>query len=511
MSKKVRTRFAPSPTGYLHVGGARTALFNFLYAKSQGGDFIIRVEDTDQERSTEGSEQIILDSMEWLGIKSDEGPREGGPHAPYRQSERLDTFNQYKDQLLENGKAYKCFCSDTELSSKQEQAKKMGLPYLYDGKCRGLTDTEVDKGIKDGEKFTVRFKVDAREIIVQDKVQGKVKFDSRLIGDFIIIKSNGFPSYNYAVVIDDHAMEISHIIRGVGHLSNTPRQIMIHEALGFELPVYAHISEIVGTDKKKLSKRRGATSVLLFKKLGYLPEAFVNYMSLLGWYPRDGVEYMPSGEINAKFDLAHCSRAPAMFDFFDTVRAEKDEVDVSELSLEKISKYINPRSKLQWFNNRYIRDRDIDDLWSLALEFLQADDFIAALIKKDEAQVKKSVESVRVYINSIPDLIPFLHELFQEIDSIKNPEALELVQSDAGKTVVQAFTGELELKKPARPEEFSAAMKAAGASAGVKGRGLFMPIRIASTARMQGLELPQLFSILGWQAVVERILKLTKN
>lgn len=286
---EVRTRFAPSPTGYLHIGGARTALFNYLYAKAKGGSFIIRIEDTDQERSTKESEKIILEALEWLGIKADEGPQEGGSYGPYRQSERLEIYKKYTQYLLERHLAYPCFCTDEELEAKQERSKKLGIPHVYDGKCRNLSAKEVEEKIQKGIPYAIRFKVEPKEIVVDDIVQGRVKFDSRLIGDFIIVKSDGFPSYNYAVVIDDYEMKITHVIRGVGHLSNTPRQILIHEALGLPLPKYAHISEIVGTDKKKLSKRRGATSVMFFKELGYLSEALVNYMALLGWYPEDAV------------------------------------------------------------------------------------------------------------------------------------------------------------------------------------------------------------------------------
>ncbi|MCB0031992.1 MAG: hypothetical protein KDE28_28980, partial [Anaerolineales bacterium] len=330
------------------------------------------------------------------------------------------------------------------------------------------------------------------------------------IGDFIIIKSNGFPSYNYAVVIDDNEMEISHVVRGVGHLSNTPRQVMIYEALGWDLPVYAHISEIVGTDKKKLSKRRGATSVMFFKDLGYLPQAFVNYMALLGWYPRDGVEHMQLADLERKFDLAHCSKSPAMFDFFLTVKYGEDDFDPAGLSPQELDACTNKKSKLNWLNNRYIRDTPVAELWPLLESELSAHPVLAAVASRDLATLHKSIDAVKVYVTSLRELAPYLNELFEPVKQITDTEALELIQSAEGRAVVDAFATELATAQPTEPDAFIAAMKAAGKAAGAKGRGLFMPIRIAVTGKMQGLELPQFFAILGYEAVLERIATLVQ-
>ncbi len=502
MSKPVRTRFAPSPSGHLHVGGARTALFNYLYAKAQNGQFILRVEDTDQERSTPESEKLILDSLHWLGIHATEGPREGGPFGPYRQSERLDLYRKYTDRLVSQGLAYPCFCSDTELTAKQQRSKEMGVPHVYDGRCRNLTADEVAARKKAGDTFAIRFSVDPGEVVVEDVVQGRVKFDARLIGDFIIVKSDGFPSYNYAVVIDDHEMQITHVIRGVGHLSNTPRQILIHRALGLDLPVYAHISEIVGTDRKKLSKRRGATSVLFFRDLGYINEAFVNYMALLGWYPEDAQEYMREGELERKFDIARCSKSPAMFDFFLAEKGE--EFDPQSLSTAELQKIINPKSKLNWLNNRYIRDMEAGEVWAQARPFVAADPRLAALLKKSEDQLQRSFEAVRVYLDNLTQTVLYMREIFKE-DLTPDEGARAELSPEEARAVVTAFREVLKEKGPHTPEEFSAAMKLAGERAGAKGRGLFMPIRAASTGAVQGLELPSLFAILGAEEVVRRV------
>ena len=262
---EVRTRFAPSPTGSIHIGGIRTALFNYYYARRQRGKFILRIEDTDQERNVKHSEAEIYATLRWLGLVADEAPRqtlpssEGleGPYGPYRQSERLRTYKQVTEKLLASRRAYPCFCSDATLKQKQLHAIKRGVAYVYDGQCRNLSDADVAQRKAEGQPFSIRFVATTnQQILVDDLVQGMVRFESSLIGDFIIVKSNGFPSYNFAVVVDDHDMKISHVIRGVGHLSNTPRQILLYEALGYPLPAFAHIAEIVGADKKKLSKRR---------------------------------------------------------------------------------------------------------------------------------------------------------------------------------------------------------------------------------------------------------------
>ncbi len=506
--KEVRTRFAPSPSGFLHVGGARTALFNYLYAKACKGKFILRIEDTDQERSSSESEQVILESLAWLGIHADEGPYQGGPYAPYRQSERLDMYKKYTDTLLADGSAYPCFCSDEELEEKQNQSRKLGIPHIYDGKCRHLSEKEREAKIKNKERYAIRFHVEPSEIVVNDLVQGKVKFDSKLIGDFIIVKSDGFPSYNYAVVIDDYEMQISHVIRGVGHLSNTPRQILIHQALNLPLPEYSHISEIVGTDRKKLSKRRGATSVLFFRDLGYLSEAFVNYMALLGWYPEDGVEFMPDGKLTEKFDVHRCSKSPAMFDFFLTDKTEEEggeTFDPSKLTLEEIRAYINQKTKLNFLNNKYIRHITVDEVLPLALPFIESDPALKALQQQDPARIKLTFEKLRVYLNTLSDTVPYMKEIFHENLTAEEGEAREMIQEQEARQTIGKFIELLKEKQPGTPEEFGECMKETGRLTGAKGKALYHPIRVASTGTMQGLELPTFFAIIGYEAVIQRI------
>ncbi|MCE9599725.1 MAG: glutamate--tRNA ligase [Spirochaetia bacterium] len=510
MSKVIRTRFAPSPSGFLHVGGARTALFNYLYAKARGGQYVLRVEDTDQGRSTPESERIILDSLNWLGIIPDEGPDEGGDFGPYRQSERLDIYSKYTQTLIEKNLAYPCFCTEAELEQMHEAAKRLGVPNIYDGRYANLPKEEAQARIKKGEKYSIRLRVAGDEVVVQDLVQGKVKFDSRLIGDFIIVKSDGFPTYNYAVVVDDFEMKISHVIRGVGHLSNTPRQILIHNALGLPLPEYAHISEIVGTDKKKLSKRRGATSVLFFRDMGYLSEAFNNYMALLGWYPEDAAEFMPMTELKRKFDVARCSKSPSMFDFFlNENSTDAEDFKPEDMSEAELKKMVNKKTKLNWLNNKYIRSISMAELWPEASRFLSKDKGLAALIQKDPKRIEEIYDRVRMYLDTLDDAVPFFLELLKEKIQIESKEAEDLVGTEEAKNVVAAFAEMVRTQKPSTPEAFSEIMKQAGLKTGAKGKGLFMPIRIASTGSMHGLELPNLFAILGHERVLARLVQIS--
>ncbi|GIX43221.1 MAG: glutamate--tRNA ligase [Leptospiraceae bacterium] len=414
--------------------------------------------------------------------------------------------------MLENNLAYPCFCTNEELEAKQERSKKLGIPHVYDGKCKNLSPKEVEEKKKQGIPYAIRFKVEPKEVVVDDIVQGRVKFDSRLIGDFIIVKSDGFPSYNYAVVIDDYEMKISHVIRGVGHLSNTPRQILIHEALKLPLPKYAHISEIVGTDKKKLSKRRGATSVMFFKELGYLSEALVNYMALLGWYPEDGVEFMPDGELLKKFDIERCSKSPAMFDFFlieKNSESEQEEIDVSQLSIEEIKQMINPKTKLNWMNQKYIRYYSVEKVYELAKPFLLKDSEVQELIQNDESKVKDIFASIRDYLVTLDDAIPYIKELskdeIQITEEAKNElKSLEEKQPGA-EDLINIFIDLIKKENPDTEEEYSNLIKQAGKLSNRKGRFLFMPIRIYTTGKIHGLELPRLFYLLGKDRILKRI------
>jgi glutamyl/glutaminyl-tRNA synthetase len=502
----VRTRFAPSPSGFLHVGGARTALFNYLYAKAMGGTFILRVEDTDRDRSTEASFQIILESLKWLGMDWSEGPGVGGPHGPYTQSERLPIYKEKTDKLLEQKKAYRCFCSADELEGKKKQAESMGIPYLYDGKCSSLTDAEIQSQLTADTPFTVRFRIPNKIVIVDDMIQGKVKFESKLIGDFILVKSDGFPSYNYAVVIDDALMEITHVIRGVGHLSNTPRQILIGEAFGYPIPKFAHVSEIVGSDGKKLSKRAGATSVLAFRELGYLWETMRNYMALLGWTSPDGKEYMPDEELCRVFDIERCSKSPSTFDVFKKLKdEEKETVDFNKLDAIGLSEYLNPKSKLNWMSNKLIREIPIERLGLEMIPFLKNANIPDEYKTGTHPILLSILDSVRVYLDRFIQAPPYIEEFFLENLDFENDEARELLLSGNGVSVARAFFVQVQGLTENTPDAYKNLMAQTGELTSEKGRTLFMPIRSITTGKSHGLELPILFTLLGREKLLSRM------
>ena len=510
---EIRTRFAPSPSGFLHVGGARTALFNYLYAKSKGGKFLLRIEDTDQDRSTESSFQTILESLKWLGMNWDEGPEVGGDYGPYKQSERLHIYREFTQILLEKKLAYRCFCTPEELESKKKQSEAMGIPYIYDGLHSGMSESEIQQKLDARVPFTIRFKVPHKTVIVNDVIQGKVKFETKLIGDFIIVKSDGFPSYNYAVVIDDYLMKISHIIRGVGHLSNTPRQILIGEALNFPIPVFAHVSEIVGSDGKKLSKRAGATSVLAFRDLGYVPECFVNYMALLGWTAEDGAEYLPQNKSSKIFDIERCSKSPSTFDVFKKMKEEeKESVNLTSLGVIELAEFLNPKSKLNWLSNRYIRDMDLVVLAERVVPFLKEIQDIPDDIKNKDNKVLLSIlESIRIYLDRLSQAPPYISEFFNNEISLEDQEARSIATATNASGVMKYFYEKILSGSPNTSDEYKKIMEETGVATGEKGRTLFMPIRVFTTGKAHGLELPILFPLLGKEKLTIRMQRIASE
>ena len=315
MEKKVKVRFAPSPTGPFHIGGARSALFNWLYAHHMNGTFLVRIEDTDLKRSTKESEENIKDSLKWLGLNWDEGIDVGGDNGPYRQTERLDIYNAEVKKLIDEGKAYYCYCTEEELEESRKEQIAAGKTPVYDGHCEHLTQGQIDQYKAEGRKPVVRLKVRKDGVFAfDDMVRGHVEFQASGIGDFIIVKSDGIPVYNFAVVIDDAKMGITHVIRAEEHLSNTPRQLAIYEALGYEVPKFGHISLILGADHKKMSKRHGATSVTEYRNMGYLPQAMFNYLALLGWAPQGEQEIFSVDELVKQFSMNRVSSNDAVFD-----------------------------------------------------------------------------------------------------------------------------------------------------------------------------------------------------
>jgi len=468
-----RVRFAPSPTGYLHLGNARTALFNYLFAKHENGSLILRIEDTDLERSKKEYEEMLIEDLKWLGIQWDEGPDVGGNYGPYRQSERLEIYYKYVDKLLKSGDAYYCYCSEEELEKEREKAIAEGRPYRYSGKCRNLTPEERADYEAQGIKPVVRFKVPDKTVIFEDIIRGHVEIDTKEFGDFVIVRQDGMPVYNFVVVIDDALMGITHVIRGEDHLSNTPKQIVIYEALGFNIPQFAHLPIILGEDRTKLSKRHGAVSVRALKDDGFLSEAVFNYLSLLGWHPKDEREILPKEEIIKQFRIEDVNKSPAIFD----------------------------RTKLRWMNGVYIREiLDLEELTKRSVEFFEGFGY-----KADFEFYKKVMEAIRDSIETLMDIkerakvffvdeFPFTDEIVTEVKS--DPNFYK---------VVEIFYEKVKGLDKLTKEDFKTITKEIQKEYGFKGKALFHPIRIALTGESSGVSLDLLVEVIGIERVKFRL------
>ncbi len=469
----VRVRFAPSPTGYLHVGNARTALFNYLFARHTGGKLILRVEDTDKERSKKEYEEMLIEDLKWLGIQWDEGPDVGGDFGPYRQSQRLDIYEKYVKQLLESGYAYHCYCLPEELEEERKKALAEGRPPRYSGKCRHLTEEQKKEYEKKGIKPVVRFKVpDGRTIIFDDLVRGHIEINVDEFGDFVIVRQDGMPTYNFVVVVDDALMKITHVIRGEDHLSNTPKQILIYEALGFDLPQFAHLPIILGEDRSKLSKRHGAVSVRAFKDEGYMPEALFNFLSLLGWHPKEDREILSKEEIIKEFDIKDVHKSPAVFD----------------------------RTKLRWMNGVYIREIiPLDELTKRAEPFFKGFGYIA-----DFDYYRKVMEVIRDSIETLMDIKERARPFF--VDEFEfDQKAKEELSDETAYRVIQTFYEKIKNRESLTGQEFKQIMKEIQKELKVKGRQLYHPVRIALTGEHSGVGLDLLVEVIGIERVKKRI------
>ena len=461
--KEIRVRFAPSPTGYLHVGGARTALFNWLFARHGDGRFILRIEDTDIERSSEELEAKMLDDLAWLGLTWDEGPRIGGEHGPYRQSERIDIYRESADSLLAAGKAYPCFCTDEELGTKRKMKLEAGLPPQYDGQCRSLSDTEREERRKRGLPESVRFAVsDDRAWRIDDIIRGEVEFPARMVGDFVIIRSNGIPTYNFAVAVDDALMGITHVIRGEEHLSNTPRQLMIYEALELEIPRFVHIPLILGADRAKLSKRHGAPNIIDFHERGYPPEAIVNYLAFLGWTPADKREILSIEELIETFTLDRVSQSPSIF----------DEV------------------KLNWVSEHHIRAGGSARYFDLAYQYF------------DEVFKKTYSKSTLMEIlDSASGSLSSFSKINEETVSFRpgppNLDAEAQAVLEGKGALLGAFREAFEACADWNRDALAQAVKGVGKKLDIKGKDLYMPLRAALTGMLHGPDILSVVRIRG--------------
>jgi glutamyl-tRNA synthetase len=503
VKNEVRTRFAPSPTGFLHIGGVRTALFSYLFAKSQKGKFILRIEDTDKERSKKEYEEDILESLKWLNIESDEGPDKGGEYGPYRQSEKIGVYSEYLKKLLDENKAYYCFCSEEDLEAQRQYQMSIGEAPHYDGKCSNLSKEEAKNRLEEKKPSVIRFRIEKKKVKFHDLIRGEVEFDTSLFGDLVIAKDLNSPLYNFSVVIDDYEMKISHVIRGEEHLSNTPKQILLYEALGLPCPEYAHLPLILAPDRTKLSKRHGAASALEYKKLGYLPEAIINFMAFLGWNPGGENEIYSMENLIKEFSLERIQKGGAIFNM----------------------------QRLDFLNGFYIRQKTIEEIAGLCLPFLieaglinpefKTSQFPPAYGASEIKQVYKTQDSEEISFDSlrkivslykdrlkklseIPELVDFFFKEKLEYDKnllkwkessdaeIKN--SLELLEKILDKIKTEDWTKE-NLEKEIMPE----AEKTGN-------RGLILwPMRAALTGKKASAGPFEVAEILGKEKCLKRI------
>lgn len=479
MCDEVRVRFAPSPTGPFHIGGARSALFNWLFARKMGGKLILRIEDTDLERSSRESEENIKAALKWLGMDWDEGIDVGGENGPYRQTERLDIYKKYTEKLLAEGKAYYCYCTDEELEEERQVLIKEGKMPRYMGKCRNLTPEQIAAYEAEGRKPTVRFRVPAdQQILVRDMVRGDVVFDSNNIGDFVIVKSDGIPTYNYAVVIDDALMHITHVIRAEEHLSNTPRQCLVYDALGFEKPVFGHISLILGKDHTKMSKRHGATSVDQYRQLGYLPEGIVNFLALLGWAPNSEQEIFSIDELIKEFSMERVAKNPAVFDI----------------------------DKLNWINQHYMRQLDDEAFFAAAKPHMIAAGYMTGEETGEKlAWLKKVVATSKDHVSFAAQIPASVEMYFNDEFGFENDEAAAVLQAETVPTVIGMLLEELPKLEVLDGAAVKALFKTIQKTTKLKGKDVFMPIRVALTGNQHGPELAEMVPLLGIERTEKRI------
>jgi len=461
--QKVRVRFAPSPTGYLHVGGARTALYNYLYAKRNGGEFILRIEDTDEARSTEESLKMVIHDLKWLGLTWDEGPHpetleDMGPVGPYKQSRRQDIYQDVAQELLQQGKAYYCFMTDAEIEEQKKAAEVAGTHAHVQSPYESWSLEKALEHKNKGNKAVVRFKTRAlkKDYVLQDLVRGEVSFPSDMVGDFVLLRSDGMPVYNFCCVVDDHLMKISHILRAEEHLSNSLRQMMIYEGMGWTLPQFGHISLVLDEDRQKMSKRRGATSCFQFKEDGYLPEAILNFIALLGWSHPEGKEIVSVEEMKNTFSVDRLNSSGAVFD----------------------------RVKLKWMNAQYLRALSDEALWAHTEPFLKKAGL--SLPYGDTKWAYQSLQTFKTYMETFMDAVPF----YASLDDSKFEKWSELLFSHSGDTFTEA--------------EFMKMQDDVKNATGAKGKNLFQAVRVAVIGKPHGTELKLLVPLMTKNSLIHR-------
>ena len=466
----VRCRFAPAPSGSLHVGNVRSALFSWLYARHHGGAFVLRIEDTDASRVTEEAYRGVLDDLAWLGLHWDEGPDVDGSHGPYRQSERLDTYRDSTSRLVESGHAYRCWCTAEELEERRTAALARGEPPGYDGRCRTLSDEQLAAYEAEGRPFAIRFHMPEREWVIDDLVKGEVRWARGELRDFVIVRSDGSPVFLLAVAVDDMLMEVTHVVRGDDLLASAPRNAAVIEALGGTPPTYAHVPQVLGPDAKPLSKRHGATSVAAFREQGFLPEAMVNYLALLGWAKDDHTTFLTREELVEAFDLAHVSHNPAVFD----------------------------TQKLGWMNNHYVQTLDEDELAARCVHFLTE-----AGLSVDPGLLRRAMPLVRERMKTLAEAPVLLRFLFTD-DIAPNEKALELI-AKAPDGYLKGAADALDALERWESERIHAVLDELASAAGLNRTKGWQPIRAAVTGSNVSPPLPESLELLGAARTVARL------
>jgi nondiscriminating glutamyl-tRNA synthetase len=480
----VRVRFAPSPTGYVHIGSLRTALYNYLFAKKNKGSYILRIEDTDQKRLVEDSMLNLIECLEKTGIAHDEGPTyingaliQKGEFGPYIQSERLEIYKKYLNELLDNKHAYYCFCSKERLEEVRENQRRENMTPKYDGHCRNLSKEEIDKRIAAGEEHVVRLKMPEDSIIsFYDEVRGDININSDEVDDQVLIKSDGFPTYHFAVVIDDHLMGITHVIRGEEWLPSTPKHVLLYDAFGWEKPTYVHLPNILNADKKKLSKRQGDVAVEDFLAKGYLPEALINYIALLGWSPDVNEEIFSMKELIEHFDVKRVNKSGAVFDI----------------------------NKLNWMNGEYLRKLPTAELARLCAPYMIETGYVTKhQLENDFGYFEKIVDAFAEKMDKLSDIKTEIKNLF-EYDGELTEEMKGMIQLDTTPVLAEEVAKKIEKLEEFNPEELKRVFKEIQKEKGIKGKNLFMPARIIATRQMHGSDLMKIMSILGKEEVKRR-------
>lgn len=471
----MRLRFAPSPTGFLHVGGARTALYNWLLARSSGGSFILRIEDTDLTRSTEEATQAIIDDLKWLGLDWDEGPEVDGDHWPYRQTGRFALYHDAARRLLSEGKAYRCFCSPEEIEEKRKKSLQNRRNPMYDQRCLRLSEEDAVRREMEGEPFALRFRIPEGVTRIKDLIRGEIIFNNAEIGDYVLMRRDGTPTYNLAVVVDDIDMRISHVVRGDDHISNTPKQILLYEALGAEIPAFAHLSMIVGDDGKPLSKRHGDVAVGRFRELGFLPEAMINFMALLGWSLDDSTTIMDRDTLIENFSLERVSSRPAVWD----------------------------ADKLIWMNGQYIMAMGDEELARHVFPILVRE----GLVKEDYQDARHILERaaplIRERMKQLNDALPMVSFLFREVEV--EEESLKLLRGEDNKRIIKEAGKKLLELDEFEAEAIEAALRSMAEDLALKPRKAFQPVRVAITGSKVSPPLFESIELLGREHTMQRL------